>query len=80
MELTGAINESTASMAQALQGISQSMVHVSTVLGKNMKLMGGQASYNNPPVQNLGYMGRQTYPSYRERNEGLSFNPTGVLC
>jgi hypothetical protein len=42
-----------------------------------MELMAGQASYNNPPVQNLGYMGRQTYPSYHERNEGLLFNPIG---
>ena len=33
-ELSNAIKESTTSMAQALQGISQSMVHVSTVLEK----------------------------------------------
>ena len=35
-ELTSAIKESTTSMAQALQGISQSMVHVSTVLVKKV--------------------------------------------
>lgn len=75
-ELTNAIKESTASMAQTLQGISQSMVHVSTALGKSMELMAGQASYS-PPVQNLGCMGRQTHPFYREQNESLSFNPAG---
>ena len=63
-------------MAQALQGISQSMVHVSTVLGKGMELMAGQASYNLQ-VQNLGYVGRQTYPTYCQQNESHSFNPAG---
>ena len=75
-ELTNAIKESTTSMAQALLGISQSMVHVSTVLGKGMELMARQASYN-PQVQNLGYVGRQTYPTYCQQNESHSFNPAG---
>ena len=75
-ELTNAIKESTTSMAQALQGISQSMVPVSTVLGKGMELMAGQASYN-PQFQNLGYVGRQTYPTYCQQNESHSFNPAG---
>lgn len=36
-ELTDPIKESTVSMAQALQGISTSMVHVSTMLARSME-------------------------------------------
>lgn len=38
-ELTDAIKESTVAMAQALQGIGQSMAQVSTVLGKSMEMI-----------------------------------------
>lgn len=66
-ELTDAIKESTVSMAQALQGISQSMVQVSTVLGKSIEFMAGVPS----TAQNGGYFANH-------QNGSHPFNPSNV--
>ena len=69
--MTDVIKVSTESMANALQGISQSMVQVSTVMGKSIEFL---AQCNQQP-QNWGTMqfGREVFPHARP-DQGHLFN------
>lgn len=73
-ELTDAIKESTVSMAQALQGISTSMVHVSTMLAKSMEVMAHSSTMPQAPNPHIHTNGFQ---SYHELNTSSPFNHNG---
>lgn len=74
-ELIDAIKGSTEAMANALEGISQSMAQVSNVMGKSIEFLVqcNQQSQNWGPMQ----FGREVFPHARQ-NQGHVFNPIDI--